>query len=274
MINLPYRPNWAKEQAMGMTCAEALDLMLKRKEENRNIPIGEVVFYIKKHGDHDWKAAWGTIADHYPGEIVLDLYEVREQRVINGINYEDYDFSDKFKQLPKDWNKPNKLLSVTYRHPSDKVVEILSNLSKWDIESYKKVIDMGYYVKSSEIDHTKVESEVVNGKGYRIIRKGYYVPTRTTLHTQDVYKTYEEVERAIQEHYNQLHIEANMTDEEWAVYELDNMLANIPLSDTERAAYRKRILEMENFIDYEFRYVSGVIEWKHWKNIRWNKVEL
>ena len=45
-------------------------------------------------------------------------------------------------------------------------------------------------------------------------------------------------------------------------------------SDKERIKYREWILGMKNVVDIETRIFDGNVQWKYWKNKKWNYIEL
>ena len=83
MNNTPYNPDWIHRKVTGMTVEEETAEILARAEQNKELPIGTVVFYIHQHGMKR-EVKWGVVADRYPHNVVLELYDVFERRMING----------------------------------------------------------------------------------------------------------------------------------------------------------------------------------------------
>lgn len=61
------------------------ELNINRKEH----PIGSVVYFIKQRG-YDKEVSFGIVEEHYPDVICLQLYELIDTRLINGIPIKDF----------------------------------------------------------------------------------------------------------------------------------------------------------------------------------------
>ena len=72
--------------------------------------------------------------------------------------------------------------------------------------------------------------------------------------------------------------QANLSDYDWSVEQIDKTLNRwkkfVDASDKEVEQYRDWLLSMDNVEDIETRISNGNIQWKYWKNKKWNYIEL
>lgn len=279
MIDLPYRPNWAHEEVTGRTPQDDIDIQLARAEKIKALPDGEVVYYIKKNGNREWKVEFGTTQGQFLGEIIIKLYALLETRLVNGIPYNDFPRITELKKLPKGWTYNTKLFEYSRAKIPEEMRQSASTTSIRDREGIKKLIDMGYFVSVSSKDDSHIEVEFVNHEGYRLVKKSYldeYRDANTTCRAYEVFTDYDEAQKYVDEHYSEMQFESNMSDLEWSVYQIDRVLdkTSMYFTETKRNGIREHLLEMKNVEDIEIRFFNGRIQWKYWKNSRWNNIEM
>lgn len=279
MIDLPYRPNWAHEEVTGRTPKDDINIQLARIEKIIPLPNGEVVYYIKKNGNHDWKIEFGTIREQFRGEVVINLYEPLDTRLVNGIPYNDFPRMTELKKLPKGWTYNTKLFEYSSAEIPEEMAKLANDISYRDREGIKKLINIGYFVPVSSIDHSHIEAEFINHEGYCLFKNYYpneYHATNTTCRASELFTDYDEAQKYIDEHYAEMQFESNMSDLEWSVYQIDRVLdkTSMYFTETKRSGIREHLLEMENVEDIEIRLFGDKIQWKYWKNSRWNNIEV
>jgi len=278
MINTPYNPDWIHRQVTGMTAEEETKAIFERIEHNKELPVGAIVFYIKQHGMKK-KIMWGKIADRYPHQIVLELFDVFESRLINGIPYNEFVPDERYQKLPKGWSYDTKLYDQSYKEIPAEMWETFrkfSGFASYNPQDIQKVIDVGYFVPVSTIDYSHIEVDYQNHVGFRLVKKMYrdeYHPTNITLNYQDVYDNYNDAEKVVEQHEEEMRIESEMSDFEWSIYQIDHELNRaFNMTENQRMKCREMILSMDNVEDIEVRVFSGCIQWKYWKNKRWNNI--
>ena len=141
-----------------------------------------------------------------------------------------------------------------------------------------KLIDLGYYVPVRDIDHSHIDVEFVKHEGYRLIKKFYpyeYHPTSLTRRCWEVFTDYNEAKKCIDEHMSEMQFEANMSDLEWSVYQIDRVLdrASMYIKETQRNEIRNHLLSMEDVENIEVRLFDYNIQWKYDKSKRWNDID-
>lgn len=90
--------------------------------------------------------------------------------------------------------------------------------------------------------------------------------------------TYEEAKSEVDANIAEFMRQAALSDYDLSVEQIDNTLNRwqkiMDSSDKERIKYREWILGMKNVVDIETRIFDGNVQWKYWKNKKWNYIEL
>ena len=93
-----------------------------------------------------------------------------------------------------------------------------------------------------------------------------------------MYVNYEDAKRVVDEHEAELKRQSELSDLEWSIEQIDKTLdlwtALYHVTDLEKQKTRDRIMSFHNLEDVEVRLRGGNIQWKYWKNCRWNNIEL
>ena len=84
--------------------------------------------------------------------------------------------------------------------------------------------------------------------------------------------------KEVDENINEFHRQAALSDYDWSVEQIDKTLdmwkAFNDASDKDVKAYRDWLLGMKDVENIETRLWGKQIQWKYWKNTRWNCIEL
>ncbi|MDO5151695.1 MAG: hypothetical protein Q4D76_20295 [Oscillospiraceae bacterium] len=239
-------------------------------------PIGSVVYFIKKYG-HEWEVSYGIVEEHYVDTICLQLYELLDTRLINGIPIKDFITPTRWHKLPKGWSYDTKLFEITYgEYPHDPKDYNLKNPN--DI---LKAIEDGILVKVQDNDHARIRDEIDSKLGWRICRE-YPIyehhPTYTSIRYYDVYGSYNEAMKVIHEHDAEFKRQSELSDYDWSVEQIDKELNRwaymYSISVEEKQRYREWILSLDKVEDVEIRILQGTIQWKYCKNKRWMNIEI
>ena len=243
----------------------------------KTIPIGEVAYYIKNTDTpYKYTVHWGIVEEHYHYEVVLQLYEPRERRLINGIPYNDFPNVTEWKKLPKGWTYSTNLYSFDFEP-----IETDKHYYLSEPDDLKRAIADGELVKVREKQHTHIDVEIDSKKGYRLVKKSEpysYHQDWVSKPYMEIYATYEEAQTKIHEIEAEFMRQAELSDYDWSVEQIDKTL-NLwkglsGSSENEVKQYRDWLLGMSNVEDIEVRLFGGNIQWKYWKNKRWNYIEL
>lgn len=257
---------------------EQLDIYIKNSELNINrkeIPIGTVVYYIKKHGQ-EWSISFGTVEEHYTSEICVQLYELADTRLINSVPAKDFVTPTRWEKLPKGWRYDTKLFEQT----NIQIPEIAKTLKINNPNDILVAIQEGVFVKVQDNDHCVFTTEIDVKKGWRIVRNYKMFeshPTYISLMPCELFRTYEDAQKVIDIHNTELQRQANLTDLEWSIEQIDKDIdrwaAIYGISEDEKTKCRERLMQIDNIEDVETRISQGSIQWKYWKNKRWMNIE-
>lgn len=246
--------------------------MAELNVNHKTFPIGSVVYFIKKHG-HEWDVSYGVVAEHYVDAVCVQLYELFDTRLINGIPIKELITPTRWQKLPKGWSYDTKLFDLSYS-------EFSHDLKDYSLENPNDIlraINDGVLVKTQDNDHSRIETEIDSKNGWRICRKypyDNYYPTYTSLQEFQMYSSYEEAKKVVIEHEAELKRQSELSDYEWSVEQIDRILDNPFYSDEEKKKYRDWILSLDNVEDIEVRTCQGNIQWKYCKNKRWMNIEI
>lgn len=249
----------------------AKEIEINRKE----IAKGDVVYFLGTNRQHEKTIKFGIVEEHYTNEICLQLYDVCERRMIDGLPVEQIDFPTKWKKLPKGWTWNTELFKMSSR-PFPSGAEGLKINNPADI---LKGIEQGLYVKVQSLDYGHFETIIDKEKGWRIERRysneEYNCPY-LSIRFHDVYRTYEQAQAVLDEEMAELKRQSELSEYDWTVEKIDDKLdfwayAN-NISDEEKQRYRDWIFSLDRVEDVEVRMFGNNIQWKYWKNSRWMNI--
>ena len=250
-------------------------------------PIGSVVYWESSRDKIDW----GIVTQHFSGEVQVQMYAFYDNRTINGIPVKQFETPTRWQKLPKKWSYNTQLFEIGYdRYDYHSGFQQQYYMAITNPKSIIKAIDDGLLVKVQENDNAGFEAEIDVHKGWRIVRDY----THTLKHTQpyhtirfsDVYGTYEEVRKVIDDRYAEWKRQSELSDYEWIVEQIDSILNRYQkahgnryqkahgISDKEKQRYRNWFMELKDLEKIEVRLYDGEIQWKYPKHFRWNSVEL
>lgn len=238
-------------------------------------PIGSIAYYVKTVASGAWIPSFGIVHDHCGDGIDLELYDLSDNRTIDGVPIQEIEFPTKWQKLPKGWTWNTELFKLGYSERS----ESTHRYTTINPDDMLKAIEEGTLVRVQDRDYGRIETEIDTKKGWRICLK-YSISDFHSTHitTLQVYKTYDEALQEIKRRTDELKRQAELSDYDWSVEKIDEVLArwsNIYHIDNEtKEKYRQWILDLDNVEDIEARVFDGNIQWKYWKNKHWNNIEL
>lgn len=238
---------------------------------------GDIVYWCHRRG-HEYSVHYGMVDEQFSDAVIIDYLDCRERRIVNGIPMDKFENESHYKKLPKGWTYDTKLYEITYDDLTQAEKEFVLDVKNPDClkEAYSK----GYLVKDSTIFHGIIESEITK-EGYRIVKKypmyNHHID-HTSIRPDKLYFTYEEAEREVNDNIAEFKRQSALSDYDWSVEQIDKTINRWKnyhdASDKEVEAYHNWLVGMENVEDIETRIFGGEIQWKYWKNKRWNNIEL
>jgi hypothetical protein len=217
---------------------------------------------------------YGMVDEQFSDAVCIDYLSLKENRRINGIPIDDFKSEERYKKLPKDWTYNTQLFEITY----DKIEECVGAISS--PECIKEAYRNGLLVKDSTKFHGVIETEITNN-GYRIVKKYPMWQnhiSNTSIKPNKVYFTYDEAKKEVDENIAEFYRQASLSDYEWSFEQInktiDRYIQLTDDTDTIKNQYQNWFKTMDNVEDIETRIYGGEIQWKYWKNKKWNNIEL
>lgn len=243
----------------------------------KTISIGEVAYYIKNTDTpYKYTVHWGIVEEHYHYEVVLQLYEQRERRLINGIPYNDFPNVTEWKKLPKGWTYSTNLYTFDFEP-----IETDKHYYLSEPDDLKRAIADGELVKVREKQHTHIDVEIDSKKGYRLVKKSKpysYHQDWVSKPYMEIYATYEEAWAKIKEIEAEFKRQAELSDYDWSVEQIDKTISRAVafsiITEDQAKTIRDRLLAMDNVEDIVIRIHNMAIQWRYEKNKRWIAIEL
>lgn len=239
---------------------------------------GDIAYWCNRTG-HKFSVHWGRVSsacNHCNGSIVyVDYLSPKETRLVDGIPIDEFKSENRFKKLPKGWSYDTRLYEVTY---TDELNGITFDVR--DPDRINELYEDGLFVKKSKIYDGTIDAEITN-QGYRVIKR--YIPynqniTSTSIVRDKLYFSYEEAQQDVDDNVAELKRQSELSEYDWSVEEMNKMLDrwqfNYGKTDLEKQDYREWLLALDKFEDVEVRLWNSDIQWKYWKNKRWNNIEL
>lgn len=238
---------------------------------------GDIVYWCHQNG-HEYSVHYGMVDEQFSDAVCVDYLASRERRRVDGIPIDEFQSEQRYRKLPKGWSYDTKLFEITYDPLTEEEIAFPLNITK--PESIKSAYDKGFLVKDNTIYHGNIEAEITKD-GFRIIKKypmWQHHINHVSIRPDKVYFTYEEAKKEVDDNIAEFHRQASLSDYEWSVEQIDKTLNHYRIinnaTDEEVKQYRDWLLAMDNVEDIETRMFDCNIQWKYWKNKKWNNIEL
>lgn len=238
---------------------------------HKQFNIGDLVYFIEQKG-HNYSVKFGIVKEHYTTEICVQLYEIFDSRLVNGIPIKDFKTPTKWYKLPKNWSYDTKLFDITY---NNKVYNELKDCKMNKSTNLLKAIKNNLLVKVQDNDHCTLETEIDKTKGWRIVRKYdlKHNPIYLSIRYDKVYRTYEEAQKVIDDIKAEWVRQSKLSDYEWSkeqiVRNLNRYCTIYNVSDEDKEEYKERIFALNNLEDIETRIYARQFQWKYDYNKKW-----
>lgn len=119
-----------------------MEIKYVEKLNPKDFEIGQIVFFVKNFN----KAIdWGVVEEIYGDGYGLALYEPVDDRMIEGIPIDEYNFNQKPRKLPKGWSWDTDLVHMTTNPDIAKQKE--SEPYNYDPSTLQHLIDIGLLVR-------------------------------------------------------------------------------------------------------------------------------
>lgn len=240
---------------------------------------GDIVYWCHNKGCEYW-VEYGMVDEQFSDAVIIDYLAPMERRLVNGVPIDKFESETHYKKLPKDWTYSTELFELAWKDLTQEQKDFSTKFSVRNPLSIKEAYEKGYLVKSNTIYHGIIESEITKD-GYRIVKKYpmyHHHIDHVSVRPDKVYFAYEEAEKEVDENIAEFKRQASLSDYDWSVEQIDKTINKWKkyhdASDKEAEAYHNWLVAMDNVEDIETRIFGGEIQWKYWKNKRWNNIEL
>lgn len=255
-----------------------MEIEYVEKLNPKNFEIGQIVFFVK---DFNKAIDWGVVEEIYGDGYGLALYEPVDDRMIEGIPIDEYNFNQKPRKLPKGWSWDTDLVHMTINPDIAKQKE--SEPYNYNPSTLQHLIDIGLLVRPhSQWLYSKVEADITKD-GYSLVRNrksqlidGKERPNFAIVPFHRIYSTADEAQAIVDRTYIELKRQSELSDYDWSVEQIDKSLNHYckihSINNKEKQAIRDFILSQKDVEDIEVRGNGEGFQWKYWKNKRWNTV--
>ena len=222
---------------------------------------------------------FGMVDEEFADEVYIDYLLPMETRLINGIPINEFK-DDKFHKLPKGWTHSTQLYELTNNY--DAIPEEIRGLKISNPEDIKRAYQSGFYIKGENKFQGSIDVEITK-EGYRVVlryQRDARVKKKTSIEKHRLYFTYEEALRECEERTAEIERQANLTDKEWAIEQIEKTFQHYTVCsgytpDTEiYKRYHDFIMGLKNIEDVEVRVSMGDLQWKYCKNKKWLNIEV
>ena len=218
---------------------------------------------------------WGVVDIDFPYYTCVDLYDVSDNMVIDGIPIQDYVCDKHYKKLPKGWSYDTRLIDITY---SNQPIEV-RQLNIADPKGLKKAIDNGWLVaikdKANWIPYCEIDAK----QGWRVTKEYKSIQKTSTIEHSGLYMVYDEAKEERDRRVAEFERISALTDEEWSREKIEDTIGfwarlhGIEYDSVRVQNARKFLLNLDHIEDVEVRSYMGRIQYKYWKKTKWIDVE-
>lgn len=239
----------------------------------KEFAIGQVVYFVRLYSQ---KVEWGIVRDYYSDGYGLDMYELADDRLVQGVPIKDFKFNQRRKKLPHGWTYDTDLCQVTH---DAKISEQMSeqNICIANPDDLLRGIKLGLLVRPHlQNKAMQVEADITND-GYTIVckypRDVYDAPSTACIRTDLCFATYTEAAEVVRSMEAELRRQAALSDYDWSVEQIDKTLerwkigSGIPEDKVKEA--RAWLLGQKDIENLVTRIFLGRLQFKWEKGKKW-----
>jgi len=244
-----------------------------REGYDKRFNKGDIVYWCHQNG-HQYSVKFGMVDEQFSDAVCIDYLSTKETRKVDGVPINEFQSETRYRKLPKGWTYNTVLYEVTYdtHHKSDGTI--------CNPDDIKLAYEEGFLVKDDTLFHGVIEADITK-EGYKIVKKyPQWTPhfSHSSIRPDRVYLTYEEAKKEVDENIAEFQRQASLSEYDWSVEQIEHTLDRwINISgetDSVKEQYLNWLIGIKNVEDIETRIFGGNIQWKYWKNKKWNNIEL
>lgn len=247
----------------------------------KTFPVDSVVYYVAKHGNY-YTVEFGIVLEHYMDAVCLQKIELRENVTVISefapapVLLKDFPDQTEWRKLPRGWHSTMELFQYSSIDWTKEEKEFLT-FKIDDLDAILRAYKAGVFVDVRDNPHSVIHS-VIEKQGYKLVkyRQSTVPPDTVGIDFWQCFSTYEEALKRVREYTDELKAQAEMTDLEWSIHEIDRDLdhwaALYHVSDENKARARAFLMNLKDLENIETRICNGSIQYKHWQKTRWMSI--
>lgn len=232
---------------------------------------GDIIYFINSYIRG---VQFGIVVEEFSSEVQIAPLYLQKVCYINGKPADTISLPSRWRKLPKGWKYDTELIKIKYIHPAAKYGEI--NITSK--ESLMKAYEDGILVKGCDMRDRAYDTEITKD-GWRVVENLTYYkchPSCVSVQKNMCFDSFEEANKMINEYYRELERQSNLTDEEWAIEQIDKVIGRALnaklISQDDMVLYRERLLSMDNIDKLEVRFTTSGVEYKYDGHKKWSAI--
>lgn len=253
--------------------------------DRRNIKEGQIVFFLERRNTqpHDLYIRYGVVDFYSCTDVCVDWLGLKDNRIVVTLDGKRTSFAEfkndvKYRKLPKGWTYNTELYDIEYDESDAETKNKILSLKGID-KQVRTAYDCGILVKKTLTDYECVDA-TVDKDGYKLSRKlPMWIQHRTggTYRYDELFATYDEAKKALDDYKAEQTRIANLSDREWVLEDVHKTVNRHKNIYHESDEYYEKVLDFfenrcNNVEDVDVRIYGGVIQWKYYNKKKWSSL--
>lgn len=228
------------------------------------VDIGQIVYVVRREYN-DFYIQIGIVDEIFNEHSAkVDFLTMREMRTINGVPIKEF-HDDKYHKLPKGWTYNTPLYDIGYEPIYNEVKIALKGVNQKDTAAIKEAYNKGYMVKIYDTFTGHIDVEITK-EGYRVFQSHWndHTVPGYTYPMHQIYESYDEAQKWIDDYNAELERQASLTYEEWSLEQIDDELARwkyiYSRTDKDVQKVREYLLSLGDVASLEVRTWKGNVQ--------------
>lgn len=258
----------------------------------KDISVGRYVYFIRKRWNR-YYVMGGFVYDHYHDGIAIQCVTLPDRRMVKSVFTEEpvpfaeFPWRTDYAKLPKGWTWNTQLFEIFHRPLTEEESRVAS-IRQDDPDApsrFAEAYQAGILVNVRDVEDFEIKS-VIDKQGYYLVKDGKSYtfngdsrPIDTVMLSPcEVFLTYEGASEAVKEYEAELKAQAEMTDLEWAEFEIRKDVERwAALYHIQEADWRRTLeflLNHKELENLETRLGNGTLLWRVYGKTRWNTIPI
>lgn len=262
-----------------------------RFREPEYFEVGELIYWVKRtynqYANKPYYIDYGIVQAVYKDSLWVSHIVPKVIRTVDDVPVEDIWFPTKRKKLPKGWSYQDTLFKFDTFYPEE-VSERIKGLTIDMKEEMEQAYRDGILVDVSGYDNCEFRQDIDPKEGWCVFAKYLdrtdigYLSEEETVNRIDAFKNFKDVKERLDLLLAEYDHQANMSDYDWAVNEMDTALNQCckfhNVDDRVKNKVREFLLGLDDIENIDFHYGgNGLryrhVNWKKWRTVDFNTFE-